>query len=485
VLDCHECASQRSPTQYVTDNLIFRNLKKWISAIYWGWQSFRNRVNLVSELRYLYRSKLKRFYIFRVLKSSVFSGFGNVRDVYRRMLRPLRRKKYMMVPMREYRDNRRCKHQIYSQEESITVPGPKFVGEVPDELVYENEVSVQSPRLEIVHICNPTVIGGTSFIISGTELIYPDLFDPRRDVPPVESFGLATIRPDQNDIILEVPRGTKRLYGAISLLGQCTGNYAHWLTETLPKLVILDDLPGYEDAPILIDGWIHPVFKESIELLSMYQREIVQLERWERMSLNCMVDISPPAYVPPEYRSFILSGELPVTGYDVFPFSRLALDMLRDRATAVVQDAAINSDKGKGRRLYLQRKKDSCGNARNIVNMSNVEKIIQQYDFEVVDPATLSLPEQIEIFSEAGFIISPVGAALANAIFARPGCNIIALSPYYRNANYYYFSNLMGVLGHELHYVIGPQVGKGGHPLHRNYRIDENALREAMELFCK
>jgi capsular polysaccharide biosynthesis protein len=120
-----------------------------------------------------------------------------------------------------------------------------------------------------------------------------------------------------------------------------------------------------------------------------------------------------------------------------------------------------------------------------IINMAEVESLILSYGFEALDPAELSVVDQMAVFQDAEYIISPVGAALANAIFTPAGCKVIALAPYYENANYYYYSNLMGVLGHDLHYVLGTQVEMDGHVLHRNYSIDLDALKEALERLAK
>jgi len=113
-------------------------------------------------------------------------------------------------------------------------------------------------------------------------------------------------------------------------------------------------------------------------------------------------------------------------------------------------------------------------------NAEAVEAAILEYGFVSLNPARFSFEEQVAIFSEAQCIVAPVGAALANAIFSPSGCRIVALAAYYENANYYYFSNLMGVLGHQLHYLVGPHVSRTGDILHRDYTIDIDALHTAL-----
>jgi capsular polysaccharide biosynthesis protein len=90
--------------------------------------------------------------------------------------------------------------------------------------------------------------------------------------------------------------------------------------------------------------------------------------------------------------------------------------------------------------------------------------------------------DQVAAFASASKVVSPLGAALSNMIFAPKGCKVLGLSPYYKNASYYYFSNFMGVLGHDLHYVLGKQINDNGHPFHRDYEIDLDALKLALDL---
>lgn len=119
-----------------------------------------------------------------------------------------------------------------------------------------------------------------------------------------------------------------------------------------------------------------------------------------------------------------------------------------------------------------------------IANIEKVERLIMKFGFKVIDPGKLSFAEQISVFMNADTIVSAVGAAMANMIFMPSGSRIIAMAPYYENANYYYFSNMAGVLDHELFYVLGPQKETGDHPLHKDYDVDIGALFGALKGAC-
>ena len=116
------------------------------------------------------------------------------------------------------------------------------------------------------------------------------------------------------------------------------------------------------------------------------------------------------------------------------------------------------------------------------INSDLIEHFLEKRNFKVLEPASMNFSEQVAACKEAEFIIAAVGAALANMIFSPPGCKIIALAPYYDDANYYYYSNLAGVLEHELYYVLGREIENAGHPMHRDYSIDLSELEKAIDL---
>jgi capsular polysaccharide biosynthesis protein len=359
---------------------------------------------------------------------------------------------------------------------TLEIPGPRFANVCPVRLSAVDTVHVVMPKIEVVDIPVATVMAGSNLVFSADAAIHPDLFQLSRDVIPAETNGIAIIDLANSSIRITSSYKRRGIERAISLLGQCSGNYAHWLTETLPKLLIINELPQFSGLPLIVDEWIHPVFLQTIALLDTQKRELILLERWRLLRVSSLVDISPTAYIPPALRGYEKGRALPHPEPDHYVFSRTALNRLREAGLT-----ASRSKTSFGKKIYIQREKGSTGNSRYIENAEAIEAAILAHDFVPINPAKFSFEQQIAIFSQADCIVAPVGAALANAIFSSPGCHVIAMAAYYENADYYFFSNLMGVLGHRLNYVVGPQVQNTGHIMHRDYRIDVDALRLALE----
>lgn len=67
------------------------------------------------------------------------------------------------------------------------------------------------------------------------------------------------------------------------------------------------------------------------------------------------------------------------------------------------------------KRLYLSRR---TAKVRRILNEDEVISRLEAQGFQAVQPETLTIPDQIKLFSEAEAIVAPHGAGLTNMIFA-------------------------------------------------------------------
>jgi hypothetical protein len=397
------------------------------------------------------------------------------------------------------------------------IAGPRFIGDYDYSLEEPIDVSVLCPEVSLLEFSKVSVMGGTNIVFTKSEALYPDMIDPKRDMFSLEISGEASTSEDTKNLWVVNHGPTLIVDSAISLLGECNGNYAHWLLETLPKLVLVDELEDYRGMPILVDGWIHPTFFDTLALLNKHARQIIRVEKWQYVNVERLVYITPPSYTAPENREYHTAGVRPSPSPAAYPMSDTALSRMRE--LAVFKSKKFSSGRPNsvpanifradysdgvllavhkppvfsepyiyhelGERIYLKRTAVSSGNPRQLVGVERVESILADYGFLSIDPATLTFSQQVLLLQNAKCVVAPLGAALANTIFAPPGLKVIGLSPFYAGADYHYFSNMMGVLGHELRYVLGPQIDQPGvHWLHRSYMVDLEALKDALDLFC-
>jgi Capsular polysaccharide biosynthesis protein len=259
----------------------------------------------------------------------------------------------------------------------------------------------------------------------------------------------------------------------ISLVGSATANYVHWLTETLPKLAMIDGIEAYQGMPYIIDAGLHPNILESVRYLNSSGRNIIQVRREEMLAVEKLVVISPVAYVPFDFKPCIEPERLDIKPSTVF-YSPDGLQQIRQLLVARLgeMNGALK------RRLFLRR----TGKSRPMANYTEVEALVQELGFEIIEPETLSFVEQVRLFSNAELIVSQGGAALGNIIFAPAGCHVIVLTTWSPYTIHYYFSNLASILGQRCTLIMCEPVQSeiGPHHAHMGVNVSIPSLIEAI-----
>jgi capsular polysaccharide biosynthesis protein len=335
--------------------------------------------------------------------------------------------------------------------------------------------SIQQPELRLSEWIEVSPQAGSDFILPHDEqaAYHPPEFVPKRDMPMAEKFGV--IRISRNRVFQYHMEPPVRMGAAVSLLGQCSGNYAHFVTEVLPRLTVVDKFSEYRKLPLLVDGWMpHESHFSLIRMFGKYKREIIRVGMTQCADVHRLITISPTAYASPESRSWVERQELSPLGSTDYRFNISALNNLRE--------LALRRSPGRyGRRLFLWRKPPSYGNARNVLELGKLARAARRAGFDVIDPANMKIEEQIKAFRGARIVVGPSGAALANLVFTPPGCEVVCLAASFEGAEYYYFSNLMQALGHSIRFVVGPQEETAsGSPMHRSYSIDLGQFNECI-----
>ena len=428
---------------------------------------------MLSAFTRVYRAHLAKYFLFRLLKVLALAVYRNIYHI-RSILSGSYPPSYQLVAWSNFAGEHLLKRTLFKPVQELGVPGPQFVNKGGlNELENIAILEIEMPKLEVVEISEAIAIGKTDFVLSGNTAIFPDAFDSSRDTCPAEVFGVVSIKRDTNLMKLYLTQETNEIDSAATLLGQNSANYAHWLTEILPKLLILDAYPDFGKIPLLLDHGLHPNLLESVRIFNASNREIISIKRWEPVKVKRLLCVSQPAYEP-----YIPHGIFHnKSSHVVNAFSHHALSILRNAAWQLIGPKTIPETK----KLCIARSRTS-GNVRGITNWHLIESFLQAEGFEVIEPESLTFSDQVIACKQAHIMVAPIGAALANMIFSPPGCKIIVLAPYYEGASYYYYSNLAGILGHELYHVLGQQTTRGGHPMHRDYCIDLSEL-EALLAF--
>jgi capsular polysaccharide biosynthesis protein len=388
---------------------------------------------------------------------------------------------------------------------------PEFLAEFEGKSFAEYDGSFFSPAIYLHEVEGASVIGRTEFVLRDETLYFPHVVDVAHDVFMAELEGRAELTSSRELKLAAWPR-KRRVPEGLSLLGQCNGNYLHFLTEAMTRLALADQIPELDNVPLLVENNLHPKLYEALDLLNSKGREIIPVAEYEQVYVNRLFYITPPCYTPPETRTWFEHGRLAEVRRNQFVFSAEALKQLRQCCTKIAfhyvpAGASVSADSfgwasvkartGNAeftffvddrilhsaglRRLFLERRAASVGNGRLVINEGELWKTLECHQFATINVADRSFAEQVAILSGAEVVVSAVGASLGNLIFAEPGVRAILLSPTYPGASYFYFANLLAALGHDITYVLGRQSSQGEkNPYNRNFWVPINLVVEAL-----
>lgn len=349
---------------------------------------------------------------------------------------------------------------------SVVTPTPAVFPAARAHRLVSPHARYEFPPIYLGTLANALVTGGTNLIRYGDAVVCHDLYDPRRDNTAEELHHRTFVHPSRGEIswlMSAVP--PTRLFCAGTFTDACATNYAHWLTEVLPKIHLFCRENSNADTPIVVDAGLHPNIVESLHLVAGDMRRIITLAPNETVLIEKLRVVSVAGYVPFGRRGRAGGG------YSHGLFSGPALTALCDQ----LNGALAAEEDSSGVKLYLRR---SAG-TRNAINRAEIEALLVEQGFTVIEPERLSFAEQVRMFASADIVVGVSGAAFANLIFCRPATRIVILVSNYRQLSYWYWQNIACATGHRITYVIGACTEWPSHP-HSSYAIDARDVLDAI-----
>lgn len=198
---------------------------------------------------------------------------------------------------------------------------------------------------------------------------------------------------------LHIPR-------AALIAGRNDNNWYHFVCEYLPRLLQLDQAVP-DDVPILISNRTPLTGKTFIR--SLTSRTIIEVDTETRTAIDELYVAEPTLQV---------LDSIHIPWSDGIALNTEALTALRE---VVRKRYATNDRRG---RYYLTR---NSGH-RRLLNDELLSRVAASHGLEVLDPATLTLEQQLSMFSNAELIVGAGGAVMANYLFLPSGARVLALT---------------------------------------------------------
>lgn len=146
-----------------------------------------------------------------------------------------------------------CSFLAYAEMTAATqqelVPAREFPLEMPDvypeafrQYFHHGTWSWYVPAVHAFEVPHVKVMGKSDLLFLEDQCLHHALYQFERDYLFEEMHDIVSINARMKVLMHFKGESSGEIATGISLLGSATANYVHWLTETLPKLALIDDV---------------------------------------------------------------------------------------------------------------------------------------------------------------------------------------------------------------------------------------------------
>ena len=348
----------------------------------------------------------------------------------------------------------------------------------PDVYPIEDIKNLIHPQGEFMHpsvyisaVNNAEIYGGSNLVFHKDMAIYHDLYDFNHDYTSEELHRYMQIHPKQNKLrVLSYDKNYVEVKSAATFLDATSNNYAHWLSEVLPRIALFCTKNEYKNIPIIINQGLHKNILDSLSFILDDNRVVYTLPRGRMIKAETLYLTSATGYVPFDTRPHKDS----IHRHDGI-FSPEAIKLMRDKILKHIEK--IKNDKALPKKVLVMRN----STARGVQNIIELKEILMADGFEIVEPEKLSFIEQVQVFNNADHIVAPTGAALGSAIFCSSSAKVTVMMGKHKNMIYRYWAEMLQSVGVKLSYLLGEIVGDKTLGIHGDYIIDKKDLISLLE----
>lgn len=473
VADSAQLTSSWMPSEDVNDALIQSSLNiKNIEGI---------SVKRLGVLSWLRSTRLGKFYISNI-RSYVFARLAmqcirSVLSFYVGCVAPYfigrEQKRWRpLIKLSEFSKNNGISIFELQKDVLSELPSPR-VFPVNEGLNFISNVGKDLfPEMFVAVIKNAMTYGGTNMVLVDECVVCHDLYDVERDTTSEELHLRVRISSKKRSIRwLLNDNAPVEIPVAATFSDACASNYAHWMTEVLPRIALFCAEPRFSHVPFVVNDGLHRNIMQSLFLIAGPDREIVTLPTGKALLVGELYVTSVAGYIPFGRRKGKLSG------HSHGAFSLAALNVLRNAI-----DKKMHGFVGQvwPEKIFIRR---NTG-VRVVSNADEIERLLVSRGYVLVEPERLEFMHQIQLFRNAKQIISPTGAALSNAIFCAPDTRVSVLMGKHNNMIYRYWFNMLAPLQIKVFYVLGRIVKGYGQGIHGDFLVkkyDVIDLLDAME----
>ncbi len=409
-----------------------------------------------SKFAVFYRKRIKKH---RLLRSVVLIAMR----IFFKTNGYLSKKKYKLIKQNIYAQLTGARLEVAPSYKTCNPRPSIFPSRAIEELGIKSYYKYEMPPAYISVIEDALVFAGTGIIVKDLNAIYSDSINIKKEIVFEEYRCYTRFCWDYQFASWFLPtKWALEIPEAASFTDTASANFAHWLTEILPKIVLFCSQPQFKDVPLILNDGLPASILESARVAAGPERRLYLLSSRYSVKVGRLHLTSSVGYAPAGSRG--KRGNNFVEGH----FNGHALRQMRH----VMHTAAADFPHC-GERLYLRRQ----SSMRSLLNNDEIEKILEEQGFTSIDTGQMSFLEQVAAMAGARWIVAPGGAALANLMFCKPDTNVVVLAAAKRENAYFYWDNMARPFDVKVSFVLGASKD---HDIHADYQINPADLLDAL-----
>ena len=326
------------------------------------------------------------------------------------------------------------------------------------------------PAVYVTEILKALVYGGTNLVFTPDEVICHDEYNFEADYTSEELWGRHMIDTKRMRLrLIQHDLTPDRVAVAASFVDAVAPNYAHWLTEVLPRIVTFCQLEQFRNVPIFVNDGLHRNILESLALIVGPEREVIALPVGRAIQVERLLVTSATGYVPFERRN---KGFI---DHSHGKFSPTSLKLVNETLDKLIDFPEVENWPEK---IFIRRNSDT----RKLINGEKIEFEFARLGFAIIEPENLTFIQQFILFRKAKIIVGSSGAALANLCFSNSKAKIVIFIGRFEHTSYWYWQNMACSVGNRVNYVLG-KLKSGEAGIHSSYSIEID--QELLEFVSK
>jgi len=431
-----------------------------------AWTGLRN-----TWLGQLYKGHLKRYvFVRRIARWIRRNGYSlYLKCIAVRLFNRTDKRWRSLIKLNDFAKRSEVSIYKFADATVVEIPAPTVFPACDHVYLASPNDRYKFPEIYVASIKNAMTYGGTNLILVDNEVICHDLYNFEHDYTSEEQYYHVLIEAKSSRIRwLMSDKVPESIPAAATFVDACATNYAHWMTEVLPRVAMFCAEERFHGVPIVVNDGLHKNIMESLFLVAGAEREIITLPTGKALAIDELYVTSVTGYVPFERRTTKLSGH----SHGIF--SPHALALVRKHMGAFFEKAELQEWPEK---IFLRRN----SGIRKFTNAAEIEKIMVNRGYAIVEAENLTFSQQVQLFTNANIIVAPTGAALVNAIFCKPATQVAVLMAKHENMIYRYWSNMLTPIRIKVSYILGNIVDNRQRGLHGDFVVNTNDIIDLLE----